>query len=90
MITIDIDIDLAYDIYEQMSHEDKKDMVHWLKEDGFDGVTDNDTYPQFLSEGTIQGQEFQESLQILSKNRHNLSVEEESIIKRIADKYKFL
>ena len=83
---ITIDLDLEDDVYYQLSDREKEKLVEWLKEDGvYDG-----TNLQFVSEKTIMGQEFQESLQILSKNRHNLSIEEEKIVKIIADRIKFL
>ena len=87
---ITIDIDLLDDVYYQLSDNDKRLMVEWLKEDGFYPEIDNMLNHRFFNENGIMGQEFQESLQILTKNRHNLSVEEEKIVKIIADRIKFL
>ncbi len=85
---INIEID---DVYSQMSEYEKQRMVIWLEDDGFFyDDCDDCNEDSLIEEKSISGVEFKESLKILSKNRHILTLSEENTIKIIADKYKFL
>lgn len=79
---ISVDIDLE-DIYDDLSSSEKNSLVDWLKEDGcIEEPETNDSPPS----ETYKDDEWVEIIQKLSKNRHQLTLEEEELIKSISNK----
>jgi hypothetical protein len=78
-VTIENNIDVE-DIYYSCSLEEKKALVGMLKDDG---VWEDST----LNNLNFMEEEWNEILDKLSKARLKLTIEEEEIIKKIANKY---
>jgi hypothetical protein len=77
-IRVDIDLD---EVYDDLSSSEKNSLVDWLKEDGYiEGPETNDFPPS----ETYKDDEWVEIIQKLSKNRHQLTLEEEEQIKEIS------
>ena len=77
-INVDIDLD---EIYDAFSSSEKNSLVDWLKEDGYIEEPETNDFPP--SE-TYKDDEWVETIQKLSKNRHQLTFEEEEQIKEIS------
>ena len=77
---INVDIDLE-DVYNDLSTSARNTLVGWLKEDGY--IEDPETN-EFPSPETYKDDEWVETIQKLAKNRHQLTFEEEELIKEIS------
>ena len=77
-ISVDIDLD---EIYDGLSSSERNSLVDWLKEDGY--IEDPETN-NFPPSETYKDDEWVEIIQKLSKNRHQLTFEEEEQIKEIS------
>ena len=77
---INVDIDLE-DVYNDLTTYEKNHLVDWLKEDGY--IEDPETN-EFPSPETYKDDEWVETIQKLAKNRHQLTFEEEELIKEIS------
>ena len=79
-IRVDIDLD---EVYDDLSSSEKNSLVDWLKEDGYiEGPETNDSPPS----ETYKDGDWVETIQKLAKNRHQLTLEEEELIKSISNK----
>ena len=77
-INVDIDLD---EIYDAFSSSEKNSLVDWLKEDGY---IEDPEINDFPPSKTYKDDEWVETIQKLSKNRHQLTFEEEEQIKEIS------
>ena len=86
MAYINVDIDLD-DVYDDMSHYDKEQMAEWLEKDGFCTVGEDDNEDDFQIENpNIMDDIWTEVVKKLFNGRLQLSLEEEEIITKIANK----
>jgi hypothetical protein len=79
---INVDIDLGT-IYDDLSSSEKDYLVDWLKEDGH---IEEPEVNEFPSSENYKDDDWVETIQKLAKNRHQLTLEEEELIKSISNK----
>lgn len=79
---VNVDVDLE-DVYNDLSTSARNTLVGWLKEDGY--IEDPETN-EFPSSETYKDDEWVGIIQKLAKNRHQLTLEEEELIKSISNK----
>ena len=79
---INVDIDLE-DVYKGLSISARNTLVGWLKEDGY--IEDPGTN-EFSSSENYKDDEWVGIIQKLAQNRHQLTLEEEELIKSISNK----
>ena len=79
-INVDIDLD---EVYDGLSSSEKNHLVDWLKEDGY--IEDPETN-EFPSSENYKDDEWVGIIQKLAQNRHQLTLEEEELIKSISNK----
>ena len=83
-VSVDIDVD---DFYEEMSPFDKKEMVELLGKDGFCTVDEYESDNEFEIENpTLLDDIWTEVVKKLFNGRLQLSLEDEEIITKIANK----
>lgn len=76
-----ISIELS-EIYDDLSKSEKKELVEWLKEDGYIVTPING-----ISSPNYTDNQFDEALAAMSGKRHMMTVEEEFLILNIAQKF---
>ena len=79
-INVDIDLD---EVYDGLSSSEKNHLVDWLKEDGHIEESETNEFP---SSENYKDDDWVETIQKLAKNRHQLTLEEEELIKSISNK----
>ena len=77
---INVDIDLE-DVYNDLTTYEKSYLVDWLKEDGYIEELKTNESP---SSENYKDDDWVETIQKLAKNRHQLTFEEEELIKEIS------
>ena len=77
---VNVDIDLE-DVYKGLSISARNTLVGWLKEDEY--IEDPETN-EFPSSENYKDDDWVETIQKLAKNRHQLTFEEEELIKEIS------
>jgi len=80
MPSINVDIDLD-EVYNSLSSFEMGSLVNWLKEDGY---IEEPEVNEFPSSENYKDDEWVEIIQKLSKNRHQLTLDEEEQIKEIS------
>ena len=84
-INVDVDLD---DIYDTMSSSDKRDMAEWLHEDGILNKHPNTEIRRLVrgdDESTLEF-DFRNDLTKLWNGHYQLTIEDQEIIKKIANK----
>jgi hypothetical protein len=84
-INVDVDLD---DIYDTMSSSDKRDMAEWLHEDGILNKHPNTEIRRLVrgdDESTLEF-DFRNDLTKLWNGHYQLTIEDQEIIKQIANK----
>jgi hypothetical protein len=84
-INVDVDLD---DIYDTMSSNDKRDMAEWLHEDGILNKHPNTEIRRLVrgdDESTLEF-DFRNDLTKLWNGHYQLTIEDQEIIKQIANK----
>lgn len=87
MAYINISVDLD-EVYDQMNHREKQNMVEWMYDDGI-----LDSHPNINIRKLVRGEEelpgeaeIRNNLTKIWNGTHRLTNEEEQLIKQIADK----
>jgi len=84
-VRIDVDLD---EVYNEMSRTDKRDMAEWLHEDGILGSHPNPEIRKIVrGDGESPGEfDFRNDLTKLWNGHYQLTIEDQEIIKQIANK----
>ena len=84
-VRIDVDLD---EVYNEMSRTDKRDMAEWLHEDGILGSHPNPEIRKIVrgDEESPGEFDFRNDLTKLWNGHYQLTIEDQEIIKQIANK----